>query len=189
MSLMSMRGYARHRDNALRAVQKAIESGRISLVEKDGKRFIDSEAADAAWARNTDETKRSGLFENTPPPSEELAAADKADEPTASDTTEYRKARTEREQLRLEQERMDLAERKNESIAVADANILIVTAIRLLRDRVLIVPPRLKDELAAETDAAKVELMLLNALEDALRSVNQGAVLSGIDEDDDESTE
>src|SRR5712691_2315769 len=47
---MSLRAYARHRGVSLRAVQKALKSGRISARE-DGR--LDADAADANWARNT----------------------------------------------------------------------------------------------------------------------------------------
>src|SRR5580692_5302217 len=47
---MSLRAYARHRGVSLRAVQKALASGRIS-ARADGR--LDADAADANWARNT----------------------------------------------------------------------------------------------------------------------------------------
>jgi len=50
MPLVSLRGYARHRGVSLRAVQKAIRSGRI-VTETDGR--IDIARADADWNRNT----------------------------------------------------------------------------------------------------------------------------------------
>lgn len=50
MAIVSLRAYARHRGVSLKAVQKAIESGRITKTP-DGK--INPEQADAEWARNT----------------------------------------------------------------------------------------------------------------------------------------
>src|SRR6266852_5587299 len=47
---MSLRAYARHRGVSLRAVQKAIKSGRIAARE-DGR--LDADVADVNWARNT----------------------------------------------------------------------------------------------------------------------------------------
>lgn len=49
MPLVSIRAYARHRGISLAAVQKAIRSRRIKLV--DGR--IDVDRADREWARNT----------------------------------------------------------------------------------------------------------------------------------------
>ena len=50
MAIMSLRQYAKHRGVALSAVQKAIQSGRISTLA-DGR--VDSDTADAEWQRNT----------------------------------------------------------------------------------------------------------------------------------------
>ena len=50
MAILSQRAYARHRGVALSAVQKAIETGRISTLP-DGR--IDSEQADVEWEQNT----------------------------------------------------------------------------------------------------------------------------------------
>jgi hypothetical protein len=51
---ISQRAYARHRGVTPKAVQKAIASGRISIMA-GGK--VDPVVADAEWARNTDQTK------------------------------------------------------------------------------------------------------------------------------------
>ena len=50
MAIVSLRGYSRHRGVSLKAIQKAIESGRIRTLP-DGK--IETEEADRDWARNT----------------------------------------------------------------------------------------------------------------------------------------
>src|ERR1035438_2811184 len=50
MAAVSLRAYAKHRGVTLKAVQKAIESGRIR-TNADGK--LDTDRADADWARNT----------------------------------------------------------------------------------------------------------------------------------------
>lgn len=49
MSLVSIRAYARHRGVSQTAVQKALRSGRIELVDGG----IDVAQADLDWARNT----------------------------------------------------------------------------------------------------------------------------------------
>jgi hypothetical protein len=50
MAVLSQRAYARHRGTARSTVQKAISSGRISVLP-DGR--IDSDQADQEWAANT----------------------------------------------------------------------------------------------------------------------------------------
>lgn len=59
MGLLSQRGYARHRKVTLRAVQKAIETGRIQTVlDEKGRPKIDAEDADRRWAERTDPAKQ-----------------------------------------------------------------------------------------------------------------------------------
>ena len=130
--LMGQREYARHRGCALRAVQKAIEANRISLVEVDGAKKIDSEQADRDWLARTDPAKQSLLNSAGPAtvshsPSERLhgerAADDEklpGDEPLPDERTEaedpaddphtaaYRQARAERERIRVGREQIEL---------------------------------------------------------------------------------
>ena len=63
MALVSQRAYARHRGVSLAAVQKAIRSRRIRLV--DGR--IDVDRADREWARNT-RPQREPLSYSAPQP-------------------------------------------------------------------------------------------------------------------------
>ena len=59
MALLSLRAYSRHRGVTLRAVQKAIETARISTVlDEKGNKKIDQVQADAQWANNTNEAKQ-----------------------------------------------------------------------------------------------------------------------------------
>ncbi len=59
MSLVTLREYARLRGVTLKAVQKAVNSGRISIAkeEKHGNqvwKFVDPDQADSEWNENTD---------------------------------------------------------------------------------------------------------------------------------------
>jgi hypothetical protein len=59
MSLMSFSEYARHRGVSRMAVTYAVRDGRISTTtDHAGKRCIESEVADAEWAKNTAHDKR-----------------------------------------------------------------------------------------------------------------------------------
>lgn len=60
---LSLRAYAEHRGVSHTAVQKAVRSGRIPRLD-DGS--IDPEAADRAWAANTDVTKSSNSVTGNP---------------------------------------------------------------------------------------------------------------------------
>lgn len=78
MPIMSQRGYARHRGVAHRAVQKAIESGRITTVDGTPGGKIDSAVADRQWAENT---SHSHLRQPTKREKEGGPAAPEAPEP------------------------------------------------------------------------------------------------------------
>lgn len=64
MPLVSIRAYARHRGVSLSAVQKAIRSRRIELV--DGR--IDVDRADLEWVRNTRPQREPFTYSAAQPP-------------------------------------------------------------------------------------------------------------------------
>src|SRR5271168_472174 len=105
MEPMSLRAYARHRGVSLRAVQKALASGRIAARE-DGR--LDAEAADTNWARNTAPRPRPASTPTTkasPSPASPQSARHHADPPRRESAgppklesgLEYSKARAVRE--------------------------------------------------------------------------------------------
>ena len=194
MPEMSQRAFARHMNVALNSVQKAIKAGRISL---NGNGKIDSEAAEAAWRRNTDESRRSfeDLSRATPalssaslPPS----SSDDDDFPAGASNEDphmakYRAARAHREETRLERERMELARELGNTLALADAQRIAFTTFRTVRDNVMNVPVRVKDILAAEDSPARVESILEEELARALSSVDVDTLMQDQDGDADGS--
>lgn len=192
--LMGQREYARHRGCALRAVQKAIEAGRIKLVAGlDGKPKIDAEQADRDWVQNTDPAKQSLLY--TVPaaapqqaqlvgdePAAQAASGD--DEPPAGQTEAYRLARAEREKVRLDRERIELEQLRGNLIDLGEAKRLAFSAFRELRDAVLNVPARIKDECAATIDPLLVEQLIERELSKALASFDLARVTSDQDDAD-----
>jgi len=159
-NLMSQRAYSRHRGCALRAVQKAIEAGRITLVTgPDGKQYVDQVQADRDWDRNTDQAKQTLMHASTgatpAPPSAtappRVAASDggpdddDAPEPEGQSDA-YRKARAQREEIRRDRELLELEKLRGNLIALDEVRALAFTAFRTLRDSLLNVPARIKDE-------------------------------------------
>lgn len=197
MPLMGQREYARHRGCTLRAVQKALESGRIKTVDDgSGKRRIDSDQADRDWERNTDETRKTmeglgrqrmpeGATRYPPPPEEDAEEPEELDgsDPSIAD---LRRARAAREKIRVEREQLELDQLAGRLIELDDAKRLAFTAFRTLRDAILNVPARLKDELAAEPDPLRVEQLLERELAGALEAVAERDLLreQGDEEDD-----
>ena len=103
MAILSQRAYARHRGVALSAVQKAIETGRIS-AQADGR--IDSEQADVDWEQNT--------TRHAPP-----IAKRGQDEDDASifGASQYTKARAVREYYQARLARIEYEERVGKLVA------------------------------------------------------------------------
>lgn len=189
MALMGMREYARHRGVTLGAVQKAIKADRISV---DDNKKIDSDRADSDWDRNTD-ASRLAMTTSTIQPALPLVNAaqqsqrtlpvdndlDDLDEDEAGgkgnadpNLTEYRAHRATRERYQALKQQLDYEQQIGSLIDVNEAKRIVSTSFRALRDSVLNVAPRIKDELAAISDPAMIEQILDREL---------GAALAGID--------
>ncbi|MBC3927784.1 hypothetical protein [Undibacterium sp. CY21W] len=170
---VSLRAYARHRGVALSAVQKAITSGRIKKTA-GGK--INIVAADLAWAANTDLAKRppdAAAFD-LPDLSDPDDDIDDSDAPV---TSEYQKHRANREEIRVKKEQLELDMLMGNTIDLADAQRIIFTAMRTIRDAIMNVPARNKDLLAAEKDPARIEALLESELAAALQSIDVKSAL------------
>lgn len=170
--LLNQREYGAHRGVGQPAVSMMIRDGRIpptALI--DGK--IDRDRADAALEANTDHTKPKGRPRRG---SGDPKAGQNGGEPGTngaydSATGTLAAHRAERESLRVELERLDLAERRGESVKRADVKRELFDLARLTRDRVMGVPAKMAVELAAEPDPAVIRTMLDDALRAALETL------------------
>ena len=186
MALMSYRAYATHRGCSLRAVQKAVgepdgkgqRDGRIAgaLVAIEGSLHakIDSEKADALWALNTDESKRSTLFTPSDEASGDFPAIADEQEIAADPESEaakksYHQSRSLREKINAENAQLDLDQRKGKLIDLEEAKALGYTTLRTLRDALRNTGPRIAAQVAALADPFECEL-LINAEIDAVLS-------------------
>ena len=159
MAIMSLRGYARHRGVALSAVQKAIQSNRISTLP-DGR--VDSEIADAEWARNT-----------APRPDNKASQADaprSTTEPALKldGGLEYARARAVRENYMARLAKIEFEERSGKLVSRDEVEIAAFNRFRTFRDGMLNIPDRLAAVLAAETDPARVFELLSTEIRKAL---------------------
>lgn len=117
-------------------------------------------------------------------------AGEPADPPESGTASpEYRKARTEREQLRVQKERFEFDQLQGKYVLVADVSRAVFTSFRTLRDRVLNTSARLKHQLAAEMDAERVERILDEELAAALVFDPKTALAERDLDDDDEVPE
>lgn len=204
MALMGFREYARHRQVTLRAVQKAIEAGRIVTVGEAPARKIDADQADRDWRVNTDPAAQSLLYSagpNNPPEAEAGMAAgpgaaltaapgipDTEDEPAPADqTSAYRTERAIRERIRREREEIELDEIRNNVIPLAEAELTVFTAFRTLRDSLLQIATRIKDRCAATADPFMVEQIIEAEIAASFARFDPAKMLQPVRDDEEET--
>ena len=158
MPAMSQRAYARHRGVALSAVQKAIETGRIS-TQPDGR--IDSEQADVEWEQNT--TRHAPPVANRGP---------EEDDVSIFGASQYAKARAVREHYQARLAKLEFEEKTGTLIRADEVKVAAFNLFRQFRDHLLNLPDRLAAILAAESEAAKVYQILS---EEIRKSLNEFA--------------
>ena len=105
-------------------------------------------------------------------------------EPAPADTHEYRQARTEREQIRRDRERLELEQLQGRLLDVEEARRLAFTAFRQLRDGVLNVPARVAPQVASMTDALQIEQLIDQQLTEAFGRFDPARLLTDRADDD-----
>lgn len=186
--LMGYREYARHRGVSLGAVQKALRDGRITANDE---KKIDSAVADRDWAVNTDASRIavSAIEVVVPLAQKEISfaapAGEEADKPAAEELTgsdnnasRYRESRASREFYVAAKQKLEYEQLLGQLINVDDAKRIAFTSFRAIRDSVLNVAARIKDQLAAETDPHVCEELLDRELSAALASVDVGQLVA-----------
>lgn len=180
---ISLREFARRREVTLGAVQKAIESGRVTSVRRSqaGRlTAIEFNAASTQWNRNTDpdQAGRAGQTPgavNTPAsaaagpgggdnaagreppgPSQERPAAAAQD----NDEFGYLGHRAKREEFQAKRAELDYHERVGTLVSAAEIREQQFTIFRELRDNILAISTRVSPRLAAETDPVRIQVML-----------------------------
>jgi hypothetical protein len=171
---MSLRAYSRHRDCTLKAVQKAIESKRISLI--DGK--IDPIVADIQWAQNTrpDQQERASLaqFERTQAdlgsyiPGENLTAGP-GETRSAGNNLSIEKSET--ELVRRQLLELQLAQKRGELVRTDDVERAMATKLKTASEILNSLADRLAPQLAAETDVNKLDSMLRSEIRRAMAAI------------------
>jgi len=171
MDPLSLRAYAKHRGVSLKAVQKAITSGRIAK-RADG--LIDPEVADLNWARNTGPRPQTSQNPELAPThhSAQRHAEGRAPEPGPSGRLEtgldYSRARAIRENYLARLAKLEFEERSGKLLNKAEVKVAQFNLYRQFRDRILNIPDRIAPDLAAETDIGKVYNILATEIRDAL---------------------
>jgi hypothetical protein len=199
MAMMGYREYSRHAGVTLRAVQKAIEAGHIRVT--DAKK-IDSDQADRDWRDSKDVQRAAvsilpGKSQATTAPGSQKNRAniaapprleggdddqEQAEDEGETSASEYRTHRAQREKFSALKQELEYKQLAGELISVEEAKRIAYTAFRGIRDSVLNVPARLKDQLAAIDDPHQCERLIESALSAALAGVDIGKLLQETDE-------
>ena len=152
MVAISLRAYAKHRGVTLKAVQKAIESGRIH-TNADGK--LDAERADAEWARNTGPKARRTVASSSPtPPPVEQPRPDSL----GAGALDYAKARAIIAHYEARLAKIDYEERIKKLINADEVSVAAFNLFRMFRDRMLNIPDRVVGALVAELREAIIAI-------------------------------
>jgi len=163
---------------SLRAVQKAIGSGRI---EKTSGGQIDSDAADAQWSSRT--APRPASASNRPRPPERSQTApptgpasvppgeprpEARSELSPATGADYSRARAVRENYLARLAKIDYEERTGKLVSKGEVQVAAFNRFRQFRDQMLNIPDRLAALLAAETEPGKVYETLASEIRKAL---------------------
>ncbi|MGL4526738.1 MAG: hypothetical protein ACRCUC_07155 [Aestuariivirga sp.] len=154
MTNLTLTAYAAHRGVAKSRISALRKAGRLVLTPEG---LVDVEASDArVRATSTDPDRSSGAV--VPPPTAAAAPDDIAgqqqQQPPSTDT--FRAARDKKMEYEAEGARLDLLERQRALCLAEDVAAAALTAGTVIRSRIEALPHELSQQLAAETDPAKV---------------------------------
>jgi hypothetical protein len=164
--LISQREYARRRGISHVAVQRAVNSGRISTI--DGK--IDPDLADREWRENTDQSKprnritgspKHARIAGEPPEPMDFGGADGGNG-TASG---YAKARAARELYQAQLAKIELDRQRGVLVRADEVRLGAFNMARKARDQLIALPERVAAILAASQDPAEVQRILEEEIE------------------------
>ena len=172
MPVVSLRAYAKHRGVTLKAVQKAIQSGRIRTTS-DGK--IDVDQADADWVRNTGPRQATIATSSPAPRRAQTQAETPLPEPAAAGPLDYARARAVRENYLARLAKIEFEERSGKLVSRDEVQVAAFNKFRTFRDGMLNIPDRVAAVLAAESDPARVHEILATEIRKALLEFADGA--------------
>jgi len=167
----SLRAYARHRGCALRAVQKAIESKRITLT--DGK--VDFEAADRDWQKNTFAGASLG-HQKAKEPSGAVQAPRVGPDPVG----QYLAARAAKETYLAKEAQLRYEAAAGKLMETQRANEYASSFSQLIKDHLLALPDRLAPLLAATEDINTVRKLLITDIDGVLKKLHRAISDAGL---------
>jgi hypothetical protein len=167
-STMSIRAYAKRRGCAMSAVQKAIQTGRITPTA-GGK--INPDQADAAWEQNTAPRPVAAARHRISPPPPRRLSGSTVPDPALSGGGNYLVARGVREGFLARLAKIQYEEKLGKLISRDEVQVERFNTNRIIRDGVLNIPDRVSAQLAAETDEKRVHEILTAEIRNALNGI------------------
>lgn len=146
--LLSRREYAKHRGVTVSAVQKAVETGRITLT--NGK--IDPEKADKEWTENTNPAY------NTPRTDDNFS-------------TPYQKSKIMKTTYDAMLKKLEYEERAGKLVSRAQVESDVFAASRATRDHLLMIPKRVAPRIIGLKNISDIEYILSQEITNSLTSL------------------
>lgn len=166
------------------AVQKAIKSGRISTtLDEKGQNKIDAEAAARDWDLNTDQSRKrepkpkddERPGQEPPPPSSSFGSGGAGGKPHAqaapTASSAYASARAVREEYQARIAKIEFEKKIGKLVEADKIRLEAFQAARLTRDILLNIPNKIAHELAAESDSARIHILLTDSITKALEEL------------------
>lgn len=168
---MTKSEYAKSRGVVPSAVTKAIQSGRIVLI--DGK--IDPDVADVQWLKNTNPAKRRSNPEMfTSAPVTQPTVPGPADHGPAGEVYNIAAARARKEHFDAHITEMKALRDSGETIDVASVTNSVTRVFAQFREAMESMPDKLAEQIAATSSADAVHELLSNEIDIALQAVASG---------------
>jgi hypothetical protein len=175
--LISYREYARRKGVTLKAVQKAIDSGRITTtLNEKGQPKIDPAIADQQWESNTNPAKRQMKIEKAPVHSDSDDASEDAlilslDDNLNESEIDYSTSRALREYYDAKLRKLEYLQKAGELVNAKDLEHLLFERGRIIREALESIPARVANLFAAETDSTKILQHLTKEIQMALEGL------------------
>lgn len=187
--LVSIRECARRIGVSDTAIRKAIAAGRVAVAEKNernGRPLLDFDDVLKNWRANTDpamqRTGAAGGHGRMKPSSKVAAVGDEApDDQQQADSLDrgpvptYNESRAFKEYYAAQSAKLDYEKEAGSLVAVDQVKAEAFRLARALRDAIMAVPDRIDAELAAETNARKINLRMKDELIKALGKLEADA--------------
>jgi hypothetical protein len=166
--LLNLTQYARHRGVALKAVQDALSSGRITAVMKGHRRFIDPEKADAEWEQNTNHNMR---FNTRDKPFANYEQ--EAERHVNSKVPPFQESRAIREAYQSRITKLEYEQKKGLLIEREKVKTMSMRTAAIIKNNLQQIPTKIAAEIAAMTDTHDIEMRLAKEIDDALSELSR----------------